>query len=252
MVRGKIAVITGAGSGIGKAVCELLKSRGATVVSVDASKSALDQLNVDESLKFQVDVSKKEQVDNLYSEVVKTLGTAPQILVNSAGITRDNFMLKITEEDWNKVIDVNLKGTFLMTQTHSKHLLKQLTTSSESASQPSGLNGSIVNIASASAKGNAGQANYSASKAGVIGLTKTSAMELGRNGIRVNCVLPGFIETPMTDVVPPKLLERVIKMVPLLRVGQPLEVANLIAFLASEESSYMTGTAIDIDGGLRM
>jgi len=252
MVHGKIAVITGAASGIGKAVSSLLLSRGAQVVAVDASQKLLDQLPDKDAFKLQVDVSQKTEVEQLYKQVIQKFGAAPQILVNSAGITRDNLMLKITEEDWNKVIDVNLKGTFLMTQAHSINLIKQLKLAGDSDMNISGTNGSIVNIASASAKGNVGQANYSASKAGVIGLTKTAAIELSRKGIRVNCILPGFIKTPMTDVVPDKVMGTVLQMIPLHRVGQPEEVANLIGFLASNESSYMTGCAIDIDGGLRM
>ncbi|XP_062601474.1 estradiol 17-beta-dehydrogenase 8-like [Saccostrea cucullata] len=191
--------------------------------------------------KYPCDVSNSASVNDLVNKIKERYSSAPHVVVNSAGITRDRTMMKLTEEDFDKVIDVNLKGTWLLNRAVGKAMLADK------------VPGSIVNISSLVGKtGNIGQTNYAASKAGVIGLTKSMAKEMGKFNIRVNAVLPGFIETPMTDVVPEHLIQMTKMLIPLGRLGNPEEIANTCAFLASDKSSYITGATIEVTGGLFM
>ncbi|XP_060593685.1 estradiol 17-beta-dehydrogenase 8-like [Ruditapes philippinarum] len=247
VLTGRVALITGAGSGIGRAVCQLFAKEGAAIAAVDLSKDAalqtIQDLPTAPALShhaYCADVSASGSVSDLLQNVQASFNSLPTVAVNSAGITKDTMMLKMSEEQWDKVINVNLKGTFLVNQALSRALVS-------AGIKPA----SIVNISSISGKsGNRGQANYAASKAGVIGLTKTAAMELGGHGIRVNAVLPGFTITPMTDVVPDKVKQLVTAMIPLGRMGNPEEIAEACLFLASERSSYVTGCALEVTGGL--
>ncbi|XP_022094727.1 estradiol 17-beta-dehydrogenase 8-like [Acanthaster planci] len=249
---GRVALVTGGGSGIGRAVCELFAKNGASVVAADINldsvKTTVGKLTADDNRlsgtqshhAFALDVSDKVAVQSLVKNVSELYQQPASILVNSAGITRDKTMMKMEEKNFDKVIDVNLKGTFLVTQAVSKAMIEHRTT-----------DGSIVNIASIVGKyGNVGQCNYSASKAGVVGFTKTTARELGRYGIRCNVILPGFIKTPMTDAVPIQNLSLIRQFIPLKREGEPSEVAEVCLFLASKRSSYMTGAEVEVTGGL--
>lgn len=241
-LAGKLAIITGSGSGIGKAICSRFSQEGASLVMIDKTEQSLTSMNLKgEHMAITGDVSSSAFTQSVFQQVQEKYGKCGDVLVNSAGITRDNMILKITEQDFDKVCDVNLKGVFLMTQRFIASLRN-----------PKGLSpASIINISSIIGKsGNIGQANYAASKSGVIGFTKSVGYEVGRFGVRCNSLLPGFIETPMTDVVPPKLLERLIKQIPMKRVGQPEEIANACLFLASDESSYVNCAAIEVTGGL--
>ncbi|XP_076232233.1 (3R)-3-hydroxyacyl-CoA dehydrogenase [Calliopsis andreniformis] len=245
MVAGKIALITGAGSGIGREVCRILASQGAKLIAADQNLKAVQEtvqsLNDSKHLALSVDVSDIKSVKKVFQDSISAYSKPPTIIVNSAGITRDQFILKLSEKDFTEVLDVNLKGTFLVIQTAVNEMIE------------AGVNngGSIINISSISGRmGNIGQVNYAASKAGVIALTKTASLEFGQFGIRVNTVLPGFIETPMTNTVPDNVKQLFIKKISLQRMGKPEEVAEVIAFLASSKSSYVNGTSIEITGGM--
>ncbi|XP_022325905.2 (3R)-3-hydroxyacyl-CoA dehydrogenase-like [Crassostrea virginica] len=246
MLSGRLALITGAGSGIGRAVCRVFASEGATIIGADMNEKGVEETMAmiqgsGDHLSFQCDVSNSASVTNLVDKIKEKYSAAPQIAVNAAGITRDKTMMKLTEEDFEKVINVNLKGTWLINKAVGKAMLSDK------------LPGSIVNISSLVGKtGNIGQTNYAASKAGVIGLTKSMAKEMGKFNIRVNAVLPGFIETPMTETVPEHLMQMTKLLIPLGRLGNPDEIANTCAFLASDKSSYITGATIEVTGGLFM
>jgi 3-oxoacyl-[acyl-carrier protein] reductase len=242
-LEGKVCLITGAASGIGKATTLLFAQEGATVIAGDISKENLDSLVKEaEGLPGKVDpyilnVTDRDQIKEVVEKVVQKYGRI-DVLVNNAGITRDALLVRMKEEDWDAVINVNLKGVFNVTQMVVPYMIKQR-------------NGSIVNVSSVvGIYGNPGQTNYAASKAGVIGMTKTWAKELAGRNIRVNAVAPGFIETPMTEKLPEKAREAALSRIPLGRFGKPEEVAQVILFLASDESSYVTGQVIGIDGGL--
>lgn len=243
-LEGKVAVVTGSARGIGRAICLKLARLGADVVVNDVSNEEMALELVKEIEKMgrkaifvKANIADSAEARKLMDETVEKFGKI-DILVNNAGITRDNLILRMKEEEWDAVLNVNLKGTFNCVQAATKYMIKQR-------------QGAIVNIASiVGITGNAGQANYSASKAGVIGLTKTIARELASRGIRANAVAPGFIETDMTRRLSEEVRERLIKQIPLTRLGSPEDVANLVAFLASEESSYITGEVIRVDGGM--
>jgi 3-oxoacyl-[acyl-carrier protein] reductase len=191
------------------------------------------------AMAVRVDVSKLEDVDQMVDAILKQLGKI-DILVNNAGITRDKLILRMSEEDWDAVLNVNLKGTFNCTRAVVRHMAKQRY-------------GKIVSIASVTGEmGNAGQVNYAASKAGVIGLTKTIAREFAQRGINVNAVAPGFIQTPMTDVLTEKVKEELRRLIPMDRLGQPGDVAEAVLFLVSERSSYITGQVLNVNGGIYM
>jgi 3-oxoacyl-[acyl-carrier protein] reductase len=241
----KVAVVTGAAQGIGKTIAVYLAGKGASLVVCDinlemASETAREIETAGGScLALQSDVTSLPDAERIIKEASERFG-AVDILVNNAGITKDNVLLRMKEEQWDQVMAVNLKGTFNCTKAAIKLMLRQK-------------RGTVINIASiAGLMGNPGQANYSASKAGVIGFTKAVAREYAERGITVNAVAPGFIATAMTDAIPEKEREVLIKQIPLQRLGTPLDVAHAVYFLASEQASYITGQVIGVNGGLYM
>jgi len=245
-LKGKTAVITGSGRGLGKAIAWKLGKMGANIVlndiavsdSVDATAEEFKAAGINVVV-TKGDVRIMEDVETMVKTALETFNSV-DILVNNAGITKDNLMLKMSEKDWDDVLDINLKGAFLCTKAVTKTMMKQKS-------------GKIINIASvAGVMGNPGQANYSASKAGLIGLTKSTAKELASRGITCNAVAPGIIESKMTEVLPESVKENYFNNIPLKRFGTPEDVANVIGFLASESSNYVTGQVINIDGGLVM
>jgi 3-oxoacyl-[acyl-carrier protein] reductase len=244
-LKDKVAIITGSARGIGKAIANKLAQNGATVVICDLKMDDV-QPTVDEfnsagmnAIGLTVNVTDMKSVEALFDEVISKLGKI-DILVNNAGITRDALIVRMNEADWDSVLTVNLKGTFNCTKCAAKIMMKQRS-------------GKIVNIASIMGIiGNVGQANYSASKAGVIALTKTTARELGRRGVNVNAVAPGFIATKMTEALPDAQKEKILEAVPLGCEGYPEDVANAVAFLVSDSARYITGHVIQVDGGLAM
>ncbi|XP_014241606.1 estradiol 17-beta-dehydrogenase 8-like [Cimex lectularius] len=243
MLCGKLALVTGGGSGIGRATCLALTREGARVVSADLQKDAaqrtVEQLRGDGHMAVQLDVSSAEDVEKAWNSILTQYKEPPTVVVNSAGIIRDNFLLKMPLNSFNEVINTNLTGTFNVVQKACRQLVE------------SQLNGSIINLASIVGQtGNISQANYSASKAGVEALTKTVAKEMGMHGIRCNAVVPGFIESPMTESIPEKVKDMFRKRIALGRFGQPQEIAQVITFLASDWSSYITGASISVTGGL--
>lgn len=260
MLRNKLALVTGSSSGLGLAIAKKFAINGASLVLADltpnvnkiASEIQKEYHNENISVSSHVcDVSDSKQVQSLFEEIISKHPNykVPSIVVNSAGITRDGLLLKMNEKDFDQVISVNLKGTYLVSQAIARRLVENI--SSKEQLTPLKSYGSIINIASVVGKyGNVGQANYSASKAGVEGLTRTFAKELGRYKIRCNSILPGFIVTPMTDKVPKKHLDLMLKMIPLGRLGDPEDIADMALFLASDASSYVTGASIECSGGL--
>lgn len=243
---GKTAIVTGGSRGIGRAIALKLAKLGANVVvnytsSPDKAEEVV-QMAKDmgrDGMAIKADVSNGEEVQELI-KLVEEKFPSIDILVNNAGITKDTLFMRMKEEDWDRVMDVNLKGTFNCTKAVTKKMMKQKS-------------GSIVNMASVvGITGNAGQANYAASKAGIIGFTKSVAKELASRGINVNAVAPGFIQTDMTDVLSDKIIEELIKQIPKKELGKPEDVANLVAFLCSDEAKYITGQVINVDGGMVM
>lgn len=245
MVAGKLAFVTGAGSGIGREVCRILARDGAKVIAADCNvqnaQDTVSLLNGSAHTALNIDVSNLHSIKAAFKDALHKYSNPPMIVVNSAGITRDQFLVKLTESEFQDVINVNLKGTFLVVQNAARELIETQNSSGSS----------IINVGSIIGKiGNLGQANYAASKAGVEVFTKTAALEFGKFGIRVNTVLPGFIETPMTGTVPDNVKQMFIKRIPLQRMGKPQEVAEVIAFLASSKSSYINGASIEVTGGM--
>ncbi len=244
--RCKVAVVTGAGRGIGRAIAiQLAKQGNLVIVNYNGSKAKAEA--VVEEIKnmggnaaaYGCNVSDYDAAKAMFDWVIKEYGSI-DILVNNAGITRDMLILKMTEDDFDSVIATNLKGAY----NCIKHVTRQM------LSQKSGR---IINMSSVvGLSGNAGQINYSASKAGVIGLTKSAAKELGSRGITVNAVAPGYIDTDMTKVLPDKIKEEIISQIPLRRMGVDEDVAKLVAFLASDNASYITGQVISVDGGMHI
>lgn len=246
MLKGKIALVTGASRGIGRTIALELARRGANVAvnyagseaKAEAVVEELKELGV-EAFKIQADVSSETSVKEMVKEVINQFGSL-DILVNNAGVTRDNLLMRMKEEEFDAVIQINLKGVFLCTKAVTRQMMKQRY-------------GRIVNVASiVGVSGNPGQANYVAAKAGVIGLTKTAAKELASRNILVNAVAPGFISTDMTDVLTEEQKEKMLAMIPLERLGSPEDVANVVRFLVSDDASYMTGQTLHIDGGMVM
>ncbi len=246
MLTGKIAVVTGASRGIGRAIALKLASKGAAVI-VNYNGSEEKALEVKHEIEAQggraaisqCDVSDFEKCEAFITSVIKEYGQI-DILVNNAGITRDGLLMKMSEEDFDKVVDTNLKGAFNTIRFASRQMLKQR-------------KGRIINMASVvGVTGNAGQANYAASKAGIIGLTKAAARELASRGVTVNAIAPGFIETDMTNALPEKVKEATISQIPLGKFGKAEHVAAAAAFLASEEAEYITGQVLCVDGGMAM
>lgn len=242
-LAGRLALVTGAGSGIGRITSQLLARDGAVVVAVDRNLQAVEETvksleGQNDNTALEMDVSSSASVAKVLDATLAKYKNPPTIVVNSAGITRDNFMLKMPEADFDAVINVNLKGTWLMLQQFGRAMIDAK------------LTGSMVNVSSIVARnGNIGQSNYSPSKAGVEAMTKVVAREFGRYNIRVNAVVPGFIETPMTQDLPQKVKDMVVMQCALRRFGKPEEIAEVIAFLASDKSSYMNGTSVEVTGG---
>ena len=245
-LKGKTAVVTGGSRGIGRAIALELASCGANVVvNYTSNSKAADEVVAEieatgmSGMAIKADVSIASEVENLVNEVLKTFGSI-DILVNNAGITRDNLIIRMTEKEFDEVINTNLKGAFICTKAVSRVMIKQKS-------------GKIINVSSVvGIVGNAGQSNYAAAKAGLIGFTKSMAKELAKRNINVNAVAPGFIQTDMTSVLPENVKEEFIKSIPLMRAGKPEDIAKTVLFLASEYSDYITGQVINIDGGMVM
>ncbi|MFA5524772.1 MAG: 3-oxoacyl-[acyl-carrier-protein] reductase [Tissierellales bacterium] len=241
---GKVALVTGGSRGIGEAIVLKLASLGSDVIfsynsNEIKAKEVLTKIEGmgRKALALRADVSKKEDAEKLILEGMNYFYRI-DILVNNAGITKDNLLMRMAEEDWDSVIDVNLKGTFNVTKSLIRNMIKQK-------------NCSIINITSiVGLSGNAGQSNYSASKAGVIGFTKSLAKEVGKKNIRVNAVAPGFIDTDMTKKLPEEVIENYLDKIALNRLGKPEDIANTVAFLASDLAKYITGQVIVVDGGI--
>ena len=242
----KIVLVTGAGRGIGASIAKRFASEGAEVIVNYSGNDEAAQKTVDEitatggqAQKYKCSVNDSESVKVMIDEIIKEFGRI-DILVNNAGITKDGLMLRMTDEDFDRVIDVNLKGTFNCTKYVSKYMLKQKS-------------GKIINISSVvGLSGNAGQVNYSASKAGIIGITKSAAKELSSRGITVNAVAPGYVDTDMTKVLSDNIRNEILKNIPLQRMGNVEDISNCVAFLAFEDASYITGQVISVDGGMHI
>lgn len=246
MLQGQTAVVTGASRGIGRAIALELANNGANIIVNYSGSEAKAEEVVGEiqdlgvkAVKIQANVADEESVKQLMKQAIKEFGSI-DILVNNAGITKDNLLMRMKEDEFDQVIQTNLKGTFLCTKAVSRQMMKQKA-------------GRIINVASiVGVSGNPGQANYVAAKAGVIGLTKTTAKELASRNILVNAVAPGFISTDMTDQLSEEQQESLLQLVPLERLGKPEDVARVVRFLASEDANYITGQTIHIDGGMVM
>jgi len=244
-LKGKVAIVTGGAQGIGKSIGIQLALAGANVVIADVmeekAKSTAEEISQsgNEAIYVGVDVSSLSSVEEMVKKTLDKFGRI-DILVNNAGVTRDALIMRMKEEDWDLVLDINLKGAFNCIKIVSPVMMKQKS-------------GKIVNIASiVGINGNAGQANYSASKGGLIALTKTCAKELASRQINVNAVAPGFIQTSMTERLPAEVKEKLSSQIPLGKIGKPEDVASAVLFLVSEECSYITGEVIKVDGGMAM
>lgn len=245
-LKGKTAIITGGSRGIGKACAIYLAKQGADIVFNYSNNSSMAEKTADEiknlGVKVQAvkaDVKSSQDIDYLFNQALENFNSI-DILVNNAGITRDTLLIRMKEEDWDKVLDINLKGVYLTCKAAAKHMMKKR-------------QGRIINISSVvGITGNPGQANYAASKAGIIGFSKSIAKELAPRGILVNVVAPGFIDTDMTSVLGEKVKDNILSQIPLGRYGSPEDVAKLVTFLASDDNQYITGQVINIDGGMLM
>jgi 3-oxoacyl-[acyl-carrier protein] reductase len=245
MLKDKVAVVTGASRGIGKSIALLMARNGAKIVASARNQELLDALVAEiisfggEAIAVAADVSKTEAANNLIATAVESYGQV-DILVNNAGITKDGLILRMKDEDWDSVLDINLKGAFICTRAAAKVMTKKRY-------------GRIINISSVVGEmGNAGQANYCASKAGLIGLTKSNARELSKRNITVNAVAPGFIATDMTDEISDKAKDELSAQIPLGRLGEAEDIAEAVLFLASERSKYITGQVLGVNGGMYM
>ena len=244
-LKGKTAVITGGARGIGQAMAQTFADAGANCALLDvmeevkATAAAISSATGVRAEGYVADVTHSEQITALMKDIAAAFGSI-DILVNNAGITRDNLLLRMTDEEWDKVLAINLRGAFICTRAAARYMLKQ----------PSGR---IINIASVvGVIGNAGQCNYSASKAGLIGLTKSAARELASRNITVNAIAPGYVKTAMTDKLPDKAKEAIMSMIPLRRLSEPKDIAGAALFLATEEAGYITGHVLHVDGGMGM
>lgn len=244
-MTGHTAIITGGGRGIGKAIAEALAKKGVNIAVVGTNYEVANQTSINlqtlgiKSIAIQADVSNSADVKNIFDKTLSEFGKV-DILINNAGITRDSLIIRMKDEDWDRVINVNLKGTFLCSREAVKIMLKQKY-------------GRIINISSIVAfMGNIGQANYSASKAGIAGLTKTTAKEYANRGITVNAVAPGFITTAMTETIPENIKNEMLKTIPMNRFGTTDDVANAVVFFASPDAGYITGQILHVNGGMYM
>jgi 3-oxoacyl-[acyl-carrier protein] reductase len=246
MLAGKVALVTGGSRGIGSAIAKLYAQNGAKVAinyagNDEKAQAVVDEIvaNGGEAIKIKANVSDETEVKGMIKEVIGTFGQL-DILVNNAGITRDNLLMRMSEDDFDAVINTNLKGVFVCTKSVTRQMMKQRS-------------GRIINVSSVvGISGNAGQANYVSAKAGVIGLTKTTAKELAQRNILVNAIAPGFIETDMTDQLTEDQKMQMLGLIPLQKLGQAQDVANVALFLASDQSNYITGQTIQVDGGMVM
>jgi 3-oxoacyl-[acyl-carrier protein] reductase len=244
--QNQVAIVTGAGRGIGHAIAVRLASEGARVAAVSRTEAnaqrTADEINAaraDSAKAYAVDVANHADVQKIGAQILDEFGRV-DVLVNNAGVTRDGLSMRMSIEDWDTVIDTNLKGAFNFCQAVMRSMIKQRS-------------GRVINISSVSGlTGNAGQANYAASKAGLIGFTKSLARELASRGITVNAVAPGFVITDMTDALSDQLKETITAKIPLGKLGQPEDIAAAVAFLASEEARYITGQVLTVDGGMVM
>lgn len=244
-LENKVAIITGASRGIGKVIAEQIAKAGAKTVCVSRSLADVEKVakGINEqgftAIAMVCDISNGKQFQELAKSVIEEFGSI-DILVNNAGVTKDNLIMRMSDDDWDTVIDTNLKGAFNGTKAVTRHMMKQRS-------------GRIINISSVVGLiGNAGQANYAASKAGLIGLTKATAKELASRGITANCIAPGYIETDMTNRLPEKMKNALIEQIPLGRIGQATDVAATVCFLASDAAGYITGQTLIVDGGMVM
>ncbi|MFZ3172364.1 MAG: SDR family NAD(P)-dependent oxidoreductase [Carboxydocellales bacterium] len=240
-IKGRVALITGSASGMGRGTAEIMAQHGVKIVINDVNQSKVDEVVKGikeaggEAIGVAADITKKAEVEAMFKQAVDTYGRI-DILVNNAGISRDKAFLKMTEEDWDKVLDVDLKAVFLCSQEAVKYMREQAY-------------GRIVNISSRAWLGGPGQANYSAAKAGVVGLTRTLALELGKRGITVNCIPPGLIETALWQTLPEEGQERLLKAQPMGRIGSSRDIARAVMFFACDEAGYINGQTLYVCGG---
>ena len=241
-LNGKIAIVTGASQGIGETIAVEMAKSGANVFCLARNKNALDSTinkiisNGDKASAYSCDISDNEQFNNIVTDIFKEYGSI-DILVNNAGITNDTILMRMSDDQWDSVLNINLKGSFTCTRSVIKYMMKKKS-------------GRIINITSiVGLTGNAGQANYAASKAGLIGMTKSIAKEVASRGITANCVAPGWIETAMTEQLSDDVKNKFLSQIPTGKIGYPKDIANTVIFLASKEAEYITGQTITVDGG---
>ena len=241
-LNGKIAIVTGASQGIGETIAVEMAKSGANVFCLARNKNALDSTinkiisNGDKASAYSCDISDNEQLNNIVTDIFKEYGSI-DILVNNAGITNDTLLMRMSDDQWDSVLNINLKGSFTCTRSVIKYMMKKKS-------------GRIINITSiVGLTGNAGQANYAASKAGLIGMTKSIAKEVASRGITANCVAPGWIETAMTEQLSDDVKNKFLSQIPTGKIGYPKDIANTVIFLASKEAEYITGQTITVDGG---
>lgn len=241
-LTGKTALVTGAAGGIGRAIVKALHSQGATVAITDMNKEVLDQMVRDlgeRAFAYEANLTDSESVKNLVKNATADMGKI-DILVNNAGITKDSLSMRMTDEMFEKVLDINLEAPFMLTRAVIMGMMKNRF-------------GRIINMASIVGEmGNAGQANYAASKGGLIAMTKSIAAEVASRGITANCIAPGFVKTPMTDVLPEETKQRMLSSIPMAKLGEPEDIAHVVVFLASDEAGYITGHTVNVNGGMAM